>query len=460
MEHSVTLIKEKCKGCTTCIKQCPTEAIRVRRGRALIIDERCIDCGRCIRVCPHHAKKAVHDPLERLSDFKYTIALPAPSLYGQFNNLDNINQVLTGLLDIGFDYIYEVSRGAEIISALTQHTLESGDYQPPLISSACPAVVRLIRTRFPKFVRNIARHIAPVELAAIHARDEAVMRTGFSEEEIGVFFITPCPAKVTSIHEPGHLNKAVIDGAFSMSDVYKKLLGKMKRKNVQELALSGAAGIGWALSGGESSGLGIENHLAVDGIEHVFEVLEDLEDGKLSHIQFFELGACNQGCVGGCLTVENPYVAKSRIKNLMKDIPEGLKPLSAQSLADEGFLSDKFLADKFFEESSVWQLAETPALAMERYQKINELMELLPGLDCGSCGTPSCTALADDVVLGFASEDDCIFRVRERMQAMSGTGNADEYLPPPFRKGEESDTPDEKQGTGEESENPNEKRSD
>ena len=45
--HSVRLDEEKCMGCTNCIKRCPTQAIRVRSGKAHIISERCIDCGTC-----------------------------------------------------------------------------------------------------------------------------------------------------------------------------------------------------------------------------------------------------------------------------------------------------------------------------------------------------------------------------------------------------------------------------
>ena len=96
--HSVTLDVDKCVGCTNCIKRCPTEAIRVREGKAIITPERCIDCGVCIRVCPHHAKKAKFDHLEMLNRFTYNIALPAPSLYGQFRHLDHIDLILTALM--------------------------------------------------------------------------------------------------------------------------------------------------------------------------------------------------------------------------------------------------------------------------------------------------------------------------------------------------------------------------
>ena len=432
MLHSVTLNKEKCKGCTKCIKKCPTEAIRVRRGRAIIMDEKCIDCGQCIQACPHYAKKAVYDSLERLDDFKYTVALPAPSLYGQFKNLDDINLILSGLLKMGFDDVFEVSVGAEILSHFMRNDITETAVDGPMISSACPAVVRLICMRFPKLIGNISKYIAPVEIAAICARQEAMKQTGLSGSEIGIFFISPCPAKITAIHSPSHLHEPVIDGAFSMTDIYRKLLHNMQRKKRPNIVKSKAAGIGWALSGGELTAASLEESFAVDGIEHVIAILEDVEDGKLSHVHFLELAACHMGCVGGCLAVENPFIAKARIKNLIKSMNPAENTLPAYD-----FPEDKIMSEKPLEESSVWQLAENRILAMERYHKICALTELLPGLDCGSCGTPGCRALAQDVVLGLASEDDCIFRMRERMQKMGNTGDTDDYLPPPFRKGDE-----------------------
>jgi NAD-dependent dihydropyrimidine dehydrogenase PreA subunit len=431
MNHSVTLLRDKCKGCTTCIKHCPTEAIRVRRGKAVIVAERCIDCGQCIRVCPHHAKRAVCDGLDRLSEFAYTVALPAPSLYGQFHNLDDVSVVLAALLDIGFDAVFEVARAAEMISDLTRREMSCPGALPrPVISSACPASVRLICQRFPGLMAHVLPFIAPVELASVLARREAMRKTGLPPERIGVFFLTPCPAKVTAVRSPIGLAAPVVDGAIALSELYLQLLPAMKKRaGLSDLASAGLMGLGWAVSGGESAALLGESYLAVDGIENIIRVLEDIEAGKLPEVEFLELSACTQGCVGGCLTVENPFAAKARMKRLMKFLPV------SRNKAGPG---DKPLASwgASLSHTPVFRLDADMQSALEKQARIEALAAQLPGLDCSSCGAPSCRSLAEDVVLGFASEEDCIFRMRERVMYLSGDGDAEQYLPPPFRRGE------------------------
>ena len=133
--HSVRLDEDKCKGCVSCLKRCPTNAIRVRNGKAYIISERCVDCGECIRICPHHAKYAEKYSLNEILDYKYRIAVPAPSLYGQFNNLDDTDYVLTGLKRMGFDDVFEVARAADIVSCPIRDKLRDPNLPRPLISS-------------------------------------------------------------------------------------------------------------------------------------------------------------------------------------------------------------------------------------------------------------------------------------------------------------------------------------
>lgn len=433
MRHSVVLDLKKCRGCTTCIKNCPTEAIRVRNGKATILPNRCIDCGTCIRVCPHKAVKSVCDGFEVLKNYKYTIAIPDPALYGQFQHLDDVDIILNGLLELGFDHVYESAAASELLAGFARERLQQNTERVlPEISPACPAVVRLISIRFPNLINHIAPVITPSEFAAILAREQAEERTGLAPEDIGVFSIVPCSSLVTASHSPVGLPHPVLDGAFAIRDVYLALLDPMQKLDqtkLQRLCAAGITGVGWSYAGGESTSRLGERYVAVDGIDNVIQMLEDIEDGRLPEADFVELRACTQGCVGGCLNVENPFGAKMRLKKLMREMP-----VSRTRYVPGGKLQDILQITQKPEYLPSLQLDANRMRAMEKMMKIQELEHQLPGLRCGSCGAPSCHALAEDVVMGRASMDDCIFKVRERMQHMAGNTNADEYLPAPFRR--------------------------
>ncbi len=408
--HSVTLDKDKCMGCTNCIKRCPTEAIRVRGGKAKIISERCIDCGECIRVCPHHAKKAKSDNLDIIKNYKYKIALPAPTLYGQFNNLDDIDIVLTGLKNIGFDEVYEVSRSAELVSEVTRKLMQEGKLEKPVISSACPAVVRLIRVRFPDLCSHVLQLNSPMETAARLAKKEAAKKTGLPPSQIGAFFITPCPAKVTAIKMPISCKKSEVDGAISISEIFARLASTMEeQKEVELLSHSGIIGVGWASSGGESTALLNDKYLAADGIENVIRVLEELEDEKIRELDFIELNACSGGCVGGVLCVENAYVAKARLQRLRRYLPVSQNHI-------DGKIPNGMEWQKNLLFTPVLKLSDDMNEALRMMAEIDKIREELPGLDCGSCGAPTCRALAEDIVRGYAKKNQCIFVLREEIK--------------------------------------------
>jgi len=413
---SVYLDEDLCKGCINCIKRCPTQAIRVRNKKAVITKGFCVDCGECIRICPHHAKKATYDSDDLLENFEYRIALPAPALYGQFNNLDDVNIVLTALKHIGFDDVYEVSGAAELVSEMTRDYMEKNKDKYPIISTACPSIVRLIQIRFPNLIEKMLPVEPPMELAASLAKARAVQMTGLSKDRIGVFFISPCPAKVTSVKTPIGIPKSNVDAVFAIKEIYPKLVDAMKRvvneDKVEDLAISGKIGVSWGGMGGEASGLFTDNYLAADGIENVIRVLDDLEDEKLDNLEFIELNACAAGCVGGVLTVENPYSAKVRLLRLRKYLPV------ARSHTNGAFPSEAYWSEKV-EYEPVYKLGENVKDGIEKMKQVDDLCAKFPGLDCGSCGAPTCRALAEDVARGVGHERDCIHLLREYIHKLS-----------------------------------------
>ncbi len=404
-EHSVLLDTQKCTGCTTCLRHCPTEAIRIKNGHAVIDSERCIDCGACIRYCPSKAKKAVCSKLSDMDRFKYKIALPAPTLYGQFDNLDDVDHVLSGLKKIGFDDVYEVSKAAELVSAYTRLYLQTEGVRKPAISSACPVILRLVALRFPSLSEHIIHMLPPMEIAAKHARERALKaHPELSPEDIGVCFISPCPAKASYVKGGFAGYKSAIDEVVSISDIYFLLISKMKKDEEPEmLSESGRLGIGWARSGGEATAIFNEDYLAADGIENVIHVLDQVENGNIPPLEFIELNACTGGCVGGVLTMQNPFIAKARLQSLRRYLPVSQNTLPK----DTAYIPAEYLFEDLPEYNPISRLGNTIAESMRIMADIHNLKETLPGIDCGSCGAPTCRAFAEDVVKNLASIDDC-----------------------------------------------------
>lgn len=419
--HSVVLDDDKCNGCTNCLRRCPIEAIRVKNKKATIIQERCIDCGECIRVCPYHAQKSITDNLDKLNDFKYNIAIPSMPLYGQFDSGTDMDKVFEGIKSLGFDYVYDEARAADIVTEVYKDMINDQTLPRPIISSLCPAIVRLIQVRFPSLIGNIARVESPMEIAARLAKSEVIDKYDIPEEKIGVFYLTQCPAKVTSIRKPIGIKKSHLNGAISIDKLYGHIIKNAKKAKGNEKFIKGSPlGIGCARVGGQSYAIGVENYVAVDGIENVINVLEEIELGKLNNVDFFEGLACTGGCVGGPLNVENPFIAKSRIRKISKKTNEN-EQLSSQyirELKDKGYIS----WTETIHPKGIMTLDEDMQRALIKIERIKEIAGELPGLDCGSCGSPTCTALAEDIVRGFCKIQDCVFKMKECIKKDSNGG--------------------------------------
>ena len=429
MNHSIIFDKDRCTGCTACVKVCPTEAIRVTRSKAVIYNDRCIDCGRCVSTCPHHAYSVRSDTLDKLKEYNYNIVIPDTIFYGQFKNLYDMNIVNEGLLKLGFDEVWPAAVGAEMLSDLWKKNGETVfDEDMTRISSECPAVVRLIAMEYQELIPNVVDSLSAIELTAVTARKAAVEKTGLPPEEIGIGLISPCPAKNTRVYFPIGLEQRVVDYALSIQDVYVKLLSPMKEvAEPGDHVKSGQLGLSWGRSGGMSDMFPDREALAVDGTENVLRILSEIEDEKLSEAELVETAICTQGCFGGCLTVENPFTAKLHMRRLTENLP-------AQNLTMPAEMADKTKWDFELEEIDT-EIADSIAQALQIEAAAERLYKTLPKFDCGNCGAPSCRAFSRDVAEGFADEGDCIFNI---IKAMRGGGRhedeSDEFVPPPYRK--------------------------
>ena len=426
--HSVLLDEDKCEGCTICVKNCPTDAIRVHQGQAIIKDEKCIDCGECVRSCQHHAKQIKTDDLDQIQEYEYPIVLVAPSFYGQFTKQIDPTKVVVAFKELGFEEVWDVALGAEALTKETAQYLKT--HQGPIISSSCPTVVRLIKLLYPELIEYLAPFKSPVELVAQRAKKHAVAQ-GIKPEDIGVFFITPCPAKMSTVNNPLGMNESYLEGAIAVDKIYRKLLKKVKEldgKIKSEDYEAPYLGISWGKRGGEADLLTAEDTISVSGIHNVISILDELDRGDLPEIKYFELVACEPGCVGGVLNVKNPFVAQFNIESLIQQ-QEKFVEQSLEQYEPE--------LDRMFSPNTVAPLDDDFASAMAKLTELEKEIDELPGLDCAACGAPDCRTLAEDIINGLAKRTDCIFILRQQLAELTDEMSSLAHSLPPIIQNEE-----------------------
>lgn len=397
------------------------EAIRVHDGKATIIEERCIDCGECIRACPNHAIVAFTDTTKRLSEFKYNIALPAPTFFGQFQNQENAEDILNAFLRIGFDDVFEVALASEILAfILHQQMVNSNNIKKPLFSSMCPTVLRLMQIKFPGLLEHTAHVLTPMEVAARISRERAVKKTGLARDQIGIFYISPCSAYVTEIRNPMTSERSDVDGVIGTNVIYKDIIKNLCHKphdNNSSSSLHKATkkGMAWGYLTGESKNIDFGTTLAVSEIHNVVSLLEDVERGELQDVDFIELRACTAGCVGGPLNIQNVFVGRVRLREFIKRYgwqPSALGEKELLAIYRQG----NFETREPIKARPVMTLDSDMSRALIKMEQLDRLTRQFPGLDCAACGSPSCRALAEDIIRGAAFETDCVIKLKEQMK--------------------------------------------
>ncbi|MBI4595774.1 MAG: 4Fe-4S binding protein [Candidatus Tectomicrobia bacterium] len=418
-------ISGTCHGGIHCIMTCPVEAIRVYEGHAILMEEKCIACGRCIRDCPDHSISAEDLTLEELKNYQYPVAIPSPALYGQFGRGIGPEKILGALKKLGFKDVFESAVGGELAGVATRLFLSQYKGPKPLISSACPAIVRLIQTRFPIFINQVIPVESPREIAAKEFRRTVIPNLKVSDKEVGIFYVAPCPAEMIAIKCPESIGPSNFNGSFPITQLYGNIFETLMSGDYEpHPSQINSVSVSWAAIGGEIRELekrllvGKEGStIVVDGVRNVIKVLEEVENGQLKDIEFIEARACLRGCVGGALTVGDRYVAASKVRKLIREFKgkKRIKIEEVQDLYEQGFYSRPYP----LKARPVVALGESRMEALKKMVERDRILKLLPGIDCGSCGAPSCRVLAEDIVQGRKEITDCIFKLREKVKDLA-----------------------------------------
>ncbi len=410
--HALKIDKELCIGCTHCMRVCPTKALRVKKGKAVLDPDKCVDCGECFRKCPVHAIYIEQDDFNEIYQYKHRVILVPSVFLGQFPEDITIGEIHGHLMRIGFDHVYEVEQSCDIIEESTNKYIKENKPNPA-ISTFCPAIIRLIQVHYPTLIRHITRIKTPVELSAMYYRQKLIDR-GFDKSQIGIFYITPCAAKITSVKAPQFGDEASnITGVINMDFLYNKMRMSMNKRRLDEPVkeLVTPKAIKWSLTGGENDNIKSRG-IAVDGINNVVRFLERLENEDLPSLDFLELRACDESCAGGVLNHSNRFIVAERLKNRCMHLEQEEQIKDSPTIRDYEKLLKENISIMPIESRSIMQLDSDRKKALEKMLHVQEIMKELPKIDCGGCGCPSCKTLAKDIVQKKAKLHDCVFLQR------------------------------------------------
>jgi len=409
--HAHRVDPEKCRGYMTCMRHCPTQAIRVRDGKAEIREELCVDCGTCLSVCRSKAIVLDSEPISPLTNFKYKVVVPTPSLYAQFDASIHPYIIHMALKRLGFDEVIDIKTSSLALGSALQEYIKQYKGRLPLISSYCPSIVRLIQVKYPDLVELIVPMEVPREMTAREIRRTLPAKVGLKPEEIGIYYIANCPAKFVSIRQPAEKSRSWFDDAMSIRDTYPVLLPQVvaikEEFDPSQVPEDFAFSPGWVTSGSVVGSVKAENWLAISGVDHVMQILDDIESSRLRNVTFVEALAHMLGCIGGPLNVENPYVAQSNAAKQKRKYERPVKPPREEVVRrlQEGYYS---LSNPILPRPTQYFDTDLET-SIKRIRERDRVYHNLRQIDCGCCGAPTCKAFAEDFVRGQTKLTDCIF---------------------------------------------------
>ncbi len=416
MEHIHHALKFKydlCIGCSHCTSVCPTCAIHVEDGHPILDANRCIDCGMCYQTCPMNAIYIEQDDFETIYNFKCPVLL-VPSIFSaQFPEKVSQRAILSAIYHLGFKFVYEVEKSVDVLKEVINDKVKDESAEKPIISTFCPAIVRLIQVKYPSLVDNLLLTKPPLDVTALYIREVLVER-GVAPEDIGIFYVAPCAAKIAAVKSPVGEEKSNIDGVINMNYLYNKVFRVIKqgvytlREDEFDFHPLSKNSILWSLTGGEIKDIPVGRNLAIDEVHNVSAFLDKLENEDLDSIDFLELRACDESCAGGILCAGNRFLIAERQRKRAKQRPKTVTPQENNILNYKDYLKEN-LAVGEVQPRSMDKLDDNISIAMRKMKKVFEITNDLPKVDCRICGYQTCKALAEAVVNNQADIRQCIF---------------------------------------------------
>jgi len=423
--HGFRVHDDLCDGCLACMRLCPTQAIRVRDGKARVRSDLCIDCGSCLKACTRGAMTATTSTLDEFADFAFKVAIPSPVLHGQFPREVRPAHIVQGLLAAGFDAVWDYGIELGLTTRAIADYVDDWEGPRPLVNMNCPVIIRLIQVSYPRMVGQLLQMQPPRELAGREIKARYSRELGLPPERIAAIYVTPCQARTISIVQPAEGGTSWLDGTVGIPQVYNAILEEARRasearEQPTESSLVRSSGmLRWATPRAFPYALRRHRYLPVTGLSNVIQVFDDVERGKLKDIDFLECYACWAGCGNGNLTVDNVYVGQAKLQTLMAELPP-TDPLTEAEI-ERRYPHESFALESPFA-PRVRPDGGTLRDRVRRVKEAENVLAMLPGYDCGLCGCPSCLDLAHDIAAGEAVATACAVLSPKRLAELRREG--------------------------------------
>jgi len=400
----IKTIKERCRKCYACIRNCPIKAIGVRKDCVEVLHQRCIGCGKCIQACSQNAKviaDAIRETDNHLNSNDPVVAVMGCSYPAFFYDL-HPGQIVTALKKLGFTEVFEGSVGVELIAPEYQTLLEK-NLGTPLISSHCPTIVDLIERHYPQLLRDLVPVVSPMVAVGRYIKSCRGKHTR-------VVYISSC------IGGKFEIDSETVEEAVDTVLTYNELNRMLGTKRIdphrlKQSSFSGrptSHGRSFSISGGPFSVFGI-GHDGLDpdfvstvGEQASMEVIRDLSARRISP-RYVDVRFCNGGCIGGPGRT-NRLTSFSKRKLIIDYQRREIPYLDAEK--DQCPEQNLELKRGFSNKHK--QLEQPSGDAVKRIlQETNKYTEQ-DELNCGGCGYSTCRNHAVAVYQGLADTRMCL----------------------------------------------------